>query len=162
MNGREPFPGLRLRPVGADDLPAMARAYQGLSRQSLYQRFFTLMPDPTPLVAQHLALVDHRDHEAFLVLDGDEVVGMAQWDRRYGRPDEAEVAITVVDAWQGRGLGRALIRALAGDAHRHGISTLTAEVLTENRAAAGLAGSQHPAVTGVDGTETRYVFPLAS
>jgi acetyltransferase len=162
MNGREPFPTLTLRPVAPGDLPAIARAYKGLSRQSLYQRFFTLMPDPTPLVAQHLALVDHRDHEGFVVLEDDLVVGMAQWDRRRGHPDEAEVAITVVDSWQRHGLGRALIRALAGDAHRHGISTLTAEVLTENRAAAGLASSQHPADTGVDGTETRYVFPLAS
>ncbi len=108
MNGREPFADLALRPVVPDDLSAIALAYRGLSRQSLYQRFFTLMPDPTPLVEQHLALVDHRDHEAFVVLDGDEVVGMAQWDRRRGHPDEAEVAVTVVDSWQRHGLGRAL------------------------------------------------------
>ena len=162
MNGREPLPGLLLRPVAQGDLPAIARAYRGLSRQSLYQRFFTLMPDPTPLVEQHLALVDHRDHEAFVVFDGDEVVGIAEWDRRIGRADEAEVAVTVVDSWQRHGLGRALVRVLAGDAHRHGISTLTAEVLTENRAAAGLATSQGPSTTGMDGAETRYVFPLAS
>lgn len=162
MNGRVPFPELELRPVAPGDLPAVSRAYRGLSRQSLYQRFFTLMPDPTPLVARHLAQVDHLDHESFVVLDGDEVVGMAQWDRRRLHPDEAEVAVTVVDAWQRQGLGRALVRMLAGDAHRHGIARLTAEVLTENRAAAGLAVSQRPVVTGVDGTETRYVFPLAS
>jgi RimJ/RimL family protein N-acetyltransferase len=162
MNGREPFPRLALRPVEPADLPAIALAYRHLSRQSLYQRFFTLMPDPTPLVARHLAQIDHLDHEGFVVLDGDDVIGMAQWDRRAGQPDEAEVAITVVDAWQRQGLGRALVRVLAGDAYRHGIATLTAEVLTENRAAAGLAASQHPTTTGMAGTETRYVFPLAS
>jgi GNAT superfamily N-acetyltransferase len=162
MNGREPFPGLALRTVEAGDLEAIARTYRGLSPESLYQRFFTLMPDPTPLVAHHLALVDHEDHEAFLVLDGDDVVGVAQWDRRRDRPDQAEVAMTVADAWQRHGLGRALVRVLAGDAHRHGITALTADVLTENRAAAGLAHSQRPATTGVDGPETRYLFPLAS
>ena len=162
MNGREPFPGLVLRPVETGDLEAIARTYRGLSRESLYQRFFTLMPDPTSLVAHHLALVDHEDHEAFLVLDGDDVVGVAQWDRRRDHPDQAEVAVTVADAWQGHGLGRALVRVLAGDAHRHGITALTADVLTENRAAAGLAHSQQPATMGVDGPETRYVFPLAS
>ena len=162
MNGRQPLPELVLRPVEAHDLEPIANAYRGLSRQSLYQRFFTLMPDPTPLVAHHLALVDHEDHEAFLVLDGDEVVGVAQWDRRRDHPDEAEVAVTVADAWQRHGLGRALVRVLAGDAFRHGITALTADVLTDNRAAAGLAHSQRPASTGVDGPETRYVFPLAS
>jgi len=162
MNGRDPFPDLVLRPADTTDLGAIAAAYRSLSRESLYHRFFTLLPDPTPLVAHHLAIVDHEDHEALLVLDRDEVVAVAQWDRLRDRPDEAEIAVAVAEAWQRRGLGRALVRALAGDAHRHGITALNADVLTENRAAAGLAHSQRPAETGVDGSETRYVFPLAS
>ncbi len=162
MNGREPFPALVMRSSTRDDLPAVAATYRKLSSQSLYQRFFTLLPDPTPLVARQLALVDHRDHEAFVVLDGDEVVAMAQWDRNSGRPEVAEIAITVADDWQHLGLGRALIRTLAGDAHRRGIQTLEASVLTDNRAAVGLASSQQPNHVGIDGSETHYTFPLAS
>ena len=68
-------------------------------------------------------MIDHRDHEALVVLDGDEVVGIAQWDRAGCCPDQAEIAITIAERWQHRGLGRVLIRALAGDAYRHGIDT---------------------------------------
>ncbi len=162
MNGRDPFPDLVLRTSTPDDLTAIADTYRGLSAQSLYQRFFTLLPDPTPFVARQLAQVDHFDHESFVVLDGGDVVAVAQWDRSGGRPGVAEIAVTVADDWQHQGLGRALVRALAGSAHRLGIETLEASVLTENRAAVGLAASQQPAQVGVDGTETHYTFPLAS
>jgi hypothetical protein len=70
VNGREPFPELVMRPVAKDDVDGLVATVRGLSRQSMYQRFFTVLPDPTPVVARHLALVDHRDHQALVVLDG--------------------------------------------------------------------------------------------
>lgn len=91
MNGRDPFPELAMRPVTAADLAAIVDALGHLSRQSLYQRYFTAVSDPTRLVTTHLALVDHRDHEAFVVLDGPTIVAIAQWDRLAARSDEAEV-----------------------------------------------------------------------
>src|SRR6476620_1771217 len=139
MNGREPFSELTMRVVDTLDTDAIVAAYRALSPRSIYRRFFTMTPDPEPLVHRTLALVDHRDHEALIVLDGDEVIGIAQWDRLGCCPDQAEVAITIAEAWQRQGLGRVLIRALAGDAHRHGIEILTATVLADNRPALGLA-----------------------
>jgi GNAT superfamily N-acetyltransferase len=158
MNGREPFPELTLRVVDEGDVDAIVTAYRSLSPQNIYRRFFTLMPDPAPLVERHLSLVDHHDHEALVVLDGSLVVGVAHWDRANCCPDEAEVAITVTEPWQHRGLGRVLIRALAGDAHRHGIETLTATVLSDNRPALGLAAHNHPSGVTVDGPEAHLVF----
>lgn len=160
MNGREPFSDLTLRVVDADDIDAVVAAFKTLSPQTIYRRFFSMTPDPTPLVVRHLSLVDHRDHEALVVLDGDEVVGIGQWDRLDGS-DAAEIAITIVDPWQRRGLGRVLVRALAGDAHRHGIDTLTATVLSDNRPALGLAAMHRPAVA-VDGPEAHLTFRTAS
>ena len=69
MNGSQPFPELVLRPVEVGDADAIVATFRGLSDTSLYRRFFTLMPDPSPLVLKHLALVDHHDHEALVVLD---------------------------------------------------------------------------------------------
>jgi len=161
MNGREPFPELELRPVRAADCEAVVAMFQSLSPRSLYLRFLTLMPDPTSLVVRHLALVDEHDHGALVVLDGDEVVAISQWDRT-GHDGPAEIATTVADAWQHHGLGRALARAVAGDAHRHGVEELTARVLSENRAAQGLAVGQRPVATEFDGTETSFTFELAS
>jgi L-amino acid N-acyltransferase YncA len=161
VNGREPFSELELRPVRAEDCEAVVAMFHGLSPHSLYMRFLTLMPDPTPLVVRHLSLVDARDHGAMVVLDGDEVVAISHWDRS-GAGGSAEIATTVADEWQHRGLGRALARAVAGDALRHGVDILTARVLAENRAAQGLALDQQPAATEFDGTETNFTFELAS
>jgi GNAT superfamily N-acetyltransferase len=151
-----------MRPIVASDAGDIVAALRTLSVESLYQRFFTVPPDPTPLVTRHLELVDHRDHEGLVVLDGAAIVATAQWDRSAEDPELAEVAVLVVDAWQRRGLGRALVRAAAGDARRHGIRTLVASVLTENRGGFGLANHQHPAAVLVDGPETLFRFELAS
>jgi len=162
MNGREPFPDLVVRPVTADDHDGIVASLRRLSPQSTYRRFFTLVPDPEPFVTRHLALVDHLDHEAYVVLDGDDVVAVGQWDRLNASPDEAEMAVTVEDGWQRVGLGRALTRMLAADAHRHGVETLSANILTDNGPALGLASRMHPATVALDGAETHFTFPLAS
>ena len=162
MNGREPFPELTMRVVDVDDVEAVVAAYRALSPRSIYRRFFSMTPDPAPLVRQVLSLVDHRDHEALVVLDGDLVVGIAQWDRLGCCPEEAEIAITIAEDWQHHGLGRALIRVLAGDAHRHGIDTLTATVLADNRPALGLAARNRPSVVELEGPEAHLVFRTAS
>ena len=162
MNGRQPFSDLVMRTVTPNDADAIVAAHRRLSPQSLYRRFFTMTPDPSPLVRRHLALVDHRDHEALVVLDGTQVVAVAQWDRLQGSPGEAEVAIVVDDAWQHRGLGSALMRALVGDAHRHGVDTISASVLSDNRAGFRLANHNGPAAVEIDGPEATFRFDLAS
>ena len=162
MNSREPQPQLQVRSYEPGDRVAVLDAFRHLSAQSLYRRFFTLMPDPAPLVEPLLARVDHRDHEVLVVFDGDEVVAVAQWDRDAADAARAEVAVTVADAWQHRGVGGALMRMLAGDAHRHGVASLSANTLSENRPALELAARSHPARAVIDGTETNFTFLLAS
>jgi GNAT superfamily N-acetyltransferase len=61
-------------------------------------------------------------------------VGVARFVREPGRPEVAEAAVTVVDAWQGRGLGRVLLSRLAGRAREEGVREFTATLLTDNRA----------------------------
>ncbi len=162
MNGREPFPDLVMRPVDTNDLAAIIDAFRRLSPGSFYHRFFTITPDPTTLVTSHVARVGDRDHRALVVLDGDRVVATAQWDRARLNPEEAEIAVTVDDAWQHRGLGRVLTRALASDAHGHGIATLSASVLAENHPARALALRNGPTTVSTDGPWARYTFKLAS
>jgi GNAT superfamily N-acetyltransferase len=151
-----------MRPVTPVDALALVEIFSGLSPDSYYRRFFTLSPAPIPVVARHLARVDHRDHEAILVLEAGSIVAVAQWDRALDHQGEAEVAVVVVDRWQHRGLGTALIRALAGDARRHQVKTLTARVLTDNRAAVKLARAQQPSARRIDGSEMTFHFALAS
>jgi len=162
MNGREPFAELTMHPVDARDLDTVVDTFRRMSDRSLYYRFLTGTSDPQPLVKAHMELVDGRDHRALAVFAGSEVVAVAHWDRSRARREEAEVSIAVEDEWQHRGLGRALVRAAAGDAHRHGVNVLTARVLAENGAARGLATRQQPVETAFEGAETEFRFDLAS
>ena len=163
MNGRPPFPELVARAVEADDAGRLARAFARLSPDTVYRRFFTLMPEPRPDLLRRLTTVDHDTREALVVLDGDEIVALASWDRPATSAAVAEVAVLVEDAWQHRGLGRALVRMLAGRARRRGIGTFTATLLSDNRAALRLvATSGSPRWTGRAGPEASVEIPLAS
>ncbi len=162
MNGRVPFPNLTVRPVEPDDDQRVRRLFDRLSAESIYRRFFTLFPAPPASVLRRLTVVDHRDHEALAVLDGDEIVAIASWDRPADAADEAEIAVLVEDAWQHKGLGRALVRMLTGEAARSGIAVLNATVLADNHPARHLATTASPDHVALDGPETFYTFSLAS
>jgi GNAT superfamily N-acetyltransferase len=68
--------------------------------------------------------VDHRDHEALLaVIPGSsKSVGVTRYVRDHERPDRAEIAVAVLESWQGRGVGKALLRVLADRARNEGIT----------------------------------------
>jgi GNAT superfamily N-acetyltransferase len=163
VNGRDPFPELEVRPVDAGDVERVRRLFDRLSPQSVYRRFFTLFPAPPASVLRHLTAVDHTDHEALAALEGDEVVALASWDRPAAGAAEAEIAVLVEDAWQHRGLGRALVRMLTAEAARRGIAVLNATVLADNYPARQLATSvARPDSVLMDGPETFYTFSVAS
>jgi GNAT superfamily N-acetyltransferase len=163
MNGRDPFPDLEVRAVNPDDADRVRRLFQRLSPESIYRRFFTLFPAPPASVLHRLTTVDHGDHEALAVLEGDEIVAIASWDRPAHAAGEAEIAVLVEDAWQHKGLGRSLVRMLTGEAARHGITVLNATVLADNHPARRLAATvAHPDSVVLDGPETFYTFSLAS
>jgi RimJ/RimL family protein N-acetyltransferase len=126
---------VRLRQVRAGDAAALARAYANLGEQSRYRRFFTVMPELPGSTLKAAAEVDHENHEALVAvpLRSSEIVGECRFIRRADQPDSADAGVTVVDAWQGRGLGSALLTRLSERALELGIEYFTAEILAENR-----------------------------
>ena len=69
----------------------------------------------------------------------------------------------VEDAWQHHGLGRALVRMLTTDAGHHGITVITATILSENGPARRLATSlARPERVEMEGPATYFTFRLAS
>ena len=107
--------------------------------------------------------IDHHDHEALGALDhaGGRGVGVARYVRDTGDPHAAEIAVTVVDDWQGRGLGTELLARLSGRARAAGIHRFTALVSADNQAAAGLMrGARGDVVRREHGT-VEYEIPLA-
>jgi RimJ/RimL family protein N-acetyltransferase len=126
---------VRIRPVRPDDGPALIRAYANLGEQSRYRRFFTVMPELPDATLKAAVEVDHVNHEALVALPvlSAEIIGECRFIRLPDQPDTAEIGVTVVDAWQGRGLGSALLARLSERAAEAGIDYFTAEVLAENR-----------------------------
>jgi GNAT superfamily N-acetyltransferase len=125
---------LRVRPVQRADAKLLLRGFERLSDESRYQRFLSPMPELSESMVRYLTDVDHHDHEALVALDdaSGEGVGVARFVRDPQRPEYAEAAVTVIDDWQGRGVGTLLLELLAGRARQEGIDTFTALMLATN------------------------------
>lgn len=128
---------LEVRPITLEDVERLARLFDRLSPMSVYRRFFSPIHKPPRSALLWLASVDHQRREALVALDGDEIVAVARYDGRPGT-GEAEVALTVEDAWQHRGVGKRLARRLAAQAVDHGYDQFVASVLPDNHAALSL------------------------
>lgn len=122
----------RLRPVSPDDADALQQMHQGQSQDSIYFRYFTYKSQLSAKELERFTVVDYVDRVAFVILLGDELMGIGRYDR-LGNATEAEVAFNIADAHQGRGLGSILIEHLAAAGRENGLRTFTAEVLPENR-----------------------------
>jgi nucleotide-binding universal stress UspA family protein/RimJ/RimL family protein N-acetyltransferase len=121
-----------IRPIEPDDRERLARAFERLSPDARYRRFFGPMPELRPRDLDYLTRVDHHDHEALVAVapGGDGLVGVARYIRT--GPGVAEPAITVIDDWQGRGVAGALLDALVDRAREEGIHSFEAPVLATN------------------------------
>jgi nucleotide-binding universal stress UspA family protein/GNAT superfamily N-acetyltransferase len=129
-----------LRPIAPEDKPVLAASFERLSEESRYRRFLTSKNKLSAAELDYLVDVDHKDHEAIIAVDpsSGEGLGVARYVRSTDDAELAEVAVTVADDWQGRGLGRALLERLTYRARREGVRRFSALVQGENRASLGL------------------------
>src|SRR5215831_21146875 len=132
-----------IRPVHGDDARLLADGFARLSARSRRMRFLAQKKELFPADLRYLTEIDHHDHEALGALDATDGrgAGVARYVRSAADPRAAEIAVTVVDEWQGRGLGRELVAQLAERARAEGIDRFTALVAADNVAVAGLARS---------------------
>ncbi len=124
-----------VRALRPEDAPGLAEAFEQLSETSRYRRFFTAKLRLSEQCLAFLTAVDHHDHEALVAVApcSGQLAGVARFIRSPRAPDFAELAVTVTDSWQRRGLGTALLRELAQRAAEEGIRCFVAEILAENR-----------------------------
>jgi acyl-CoA synthetase (NDP forming)/RimJ/RimL family protein N-acetyltransferase len=122
-----------IRPLTADDKPALAEFHRRQSPESIYRRFFSPKPELSEKELEHFTAVDMVDRAALVVESHDEFIAWASYERWPGR-DEAEAAFMVADDRQGEGIATLLLEHLAAIAHANGIQRFTAEVLGDNRA----------------------------
>lgn len=133
---------VHVRPIVPEDEPLLQEAVSAMSERSVYFRFFSPVKRLSDAMAHRLAVVDYKDRFALVATTHrpsakERIVGVARYDRAAGT-DIAEVAVAVIDEFQRRGLGGALLAILAGVAREHGIKSFSLIVLPENQQMLGL------------------------
>jgi RimJ/RimL family protein N-acetyltransferase len=123
-----------------DDVQLLADAFGRLSEESRRLRFLGPKPSLSSAELKYLTEVDGHDHEALAAVDPatGRAVAIGRFVRDPDRADRAEVAVTVADDWQGRGLGKIILARLVDRAREEGIHSFTALVSTDNRGMQGL------------------------
>jgi protein lysine acetyltransferase len=122
---------LLLRPVLPGDDVRTVHGHIQFSSETLYRRFMTARL-PSPALMHYLAEVDYVDHFVWVITDGDDPVADARFVRDEHDPTVAEIAFTVADAYQGRGIGSFLIGALSIAAKVDGVERFSARMLSDN------------------------------
>jgi len=135
---------LEIRPIRSDDKELLAAGFRLLSDETRQARFLTAKPSLSKSELRYLTEVDGQDHVALVAVEADRpthIAGVGRFVRDRERPDTAEFAIVVGDAYQRQGLGRALGEALAAEAKARGIHRFTAITLSDNVGVQKLIGA---------------------
>jgi RimJ/RimL family protein N-acetyltransferase len=151
-----------IRQVQPADAPLLAAGFARLSDKSRRMRFLARKDQLSAAELRYFTDVDHHDHEALGALDqaGGRGVGVARYVRDAEDPHAAEIAVTIVDDWQGRGLGTELVTRLCGRARAEGIHRFTALVADDNQAMAGLLRNMSANLVGRSPGTVEYEITL--
>ncbi|MDQ1256184.1 MAG: hypothetical protein QG656_780 [Candidatus Hydrogenedentes bacterium] len=125
-----------LRPVKISDEPLLKNFFYGLSDKSMYRRFMSLRQHMPHERLQEFVIIDYTKEIVILATIPDEnghekVIGVGQYSILEGA-HTADVAFTVADEEQNKGVGYELLNYLAYLAKSKGILSFSADVLTEN------------------------------
>ncbi len=156
---------VRIARITPSDAPLIAAGFQRLSTETRRLRFLTSKPSLSSSELKYLTEVDGHQHEALGAIDPatGQGIAVARFVRDVEDPSRAEVAVTVADGWQRRGLGTVLLDRLADRAREEGVERFTALVAGDNPATPpflqGIGGDV--VVVEVGGGALEYEIKLA-
>ena len=131
-----------IRPATPGDAGAIQALVRSLTPTSRYSRFFSGIQELSPEWLARFSRAEPRGDVSLIATvlrEGKEtVVGMGQYAADPW-PERCDFAVLVADDWQGRGLGRRLLRNLECLAREAGFERIEGEVLTHNSTMLGLA-----------------------
>ena len=147
-----------------EDLAALSDFFARLSMHTRYLRFFGPVTPGAALLRTLAGCADTID--ALVAVRGGVIVGHAMAVDRAGPRDTrvTDIGVVVDDAWQGRGVGAALMRAIVTGAQARGVTTLEMDVLGDNHRVLAMVTGHWPAARvdhGRDGLAIRVQLPQA-
>ncbi len=131
-----------IRPVKPEDAPLFSNLFEVLSPTSIYHRFFGVLRELQPAMLSRFTQIDYDREIALVAIDQDSAIErMLGVARIIGDPDgtEGEIAVLIGDAWQGKGIGAALMRKCLLIAEKRGFKYIHGIVLKENKNMLALA-----------------------
>lgn len=127
---------VQVAPVSPAHAPRFEAGYQKLSEQSRRMRFFGQISSLSSRQLEFLTRPDGRLHIAYAALDlsapQEPGVGVGRCIRLDGDSKIAEVALTILDDYQGRGVGLLLHASLHLAAYAAGLQQFIYDVSAEN------------------------------
>jgi GNAT superfamily N-acetyltransferase len=152
---------VRLRPIVPEDKALLAAGFERLSPESRFRRFMAPIAELSAEQLVSLTELDYVNHFAWIAISLNEPgmpgVGVSRYVRRPEEPEVAEAAVTVVDEYQGRGLGTLLLEALGAVALENEVYRFRGYVLEGNRpmldlieALGGSVGHDSPGLARVE------------
>jgi acetyltransferase len=133
-----------VRPIRPEDIDLETEFAHKLSGETRYNRFLGAGVKLTPALLEKFTRIDFSRDMALIASTTVEGVETAIGVARYARLADGvscEIAITIADAWQGRGVGKRLLAMLIDSARKHGVERLIGEALATNRRMLKLASS---------------------
>lgn len=128
---------MTLSPVLKSDRAFFERGLEELSLESRFSRFGRGLGSLSKQELDYLTDVDQRRHVAWGAMVGDEAAGAGRYIVQADGAG-AEIAVTVLDAMQRRGVGRAIFEALAAVARADGLHEFCFEAQADNEAVMSL------------------------
>jgi acetyltransferase len=126
----------QLRPIQPEDADLLQAFVRGLSAESRYLRFISVLSELPPRLLVRYTQIDYDREFALVALapaadPRGRIVGVVRYLLNVDR-ESCEFAITLADDWQGRGLGATLMRSIVGAACAKGLRTIEGHVLATN------------------------------
>ena len=123
---------IEIRAARPDDFDAVRDMHAKMSPDNLYLRFFSMSPLVAEQEARRICRAPAPDHAALLAMLDGELVGCGTYEQAGAGSLSAEVAFTVADDMQNRGVGMLLLEHLVSLGRGRGFRVFTAETLDEN------------------------------
>jgi len=129
-----------IRPIRSEDEPRIVRFHETLSERTVYFRYLETLQLTQRIAHERLTRICYLDYDREIAMVAEkkdpttgltEIVGVSRLGRKPGT-DDAEFAVVISDAVQGKGLGKHMLENVIEVAKREGIKRLTAEVHAEN------------------------------
>jgi GNAT superfamily N-acetyltransferase len=159
--------GVTIRGIRPDDKTMIEAAFLRLSPESIFRRFFTAKSTLTEAELKWVTEVDFEKTVALVVVLDEGLQMNIIGAGRYIEYDAenamrtAEIAFTVLDEFQGKGIGKFLMKHLAIIGRAKGVARFEALVLTENKGMLRVFSSSGlPMKTEDLGGEVRVVLLL--